>query len=146
MEGLHLVVGVEVSREGASLPNVLWLSAVVGVMLISHHWRVGLALTSISIRNHQSLRSRFICKETVVPTDGAKRMVLLLLILDWSLLESLGRIDIQPAQKGWFGGGMPATSPMAKSVSFSRKGKKSIVDGFVIAYLSLVELFCIYHG
>ena len=115
-------------------------------MLILHHWRVGLTLTSISIRNHQSLRSRFICKETVVPTDGAKLMVLLLSILDWSLLESLGRIDIQPAQKGWFSGGMPATSPMAKSVSFSRKGKKSIVDGFVIAYLSLVELFCIYHG
>ena len=41
---------------------------------------------------------------------------------------------------------MPATSPMAKLVSFSRKGKRLIVDGFVIVYLSLVELFCIYHG
>ena len=35
---------------------------------------------------------------------------------------------------------MPAASPMAKSVSFLRKGKRSTVDGFVIAYLSSVEL------
>ena len=41
---------------------------------------------------------------------------------------------------------MPTTSPMPKSVSFSRKGKRSIVDGFVIAYLSSVELLGIYHG
>ena len=36
-------------------------------------------------------------------------MVLFLLILGWSLLESLGRslgwIDMQPVQKGWSGGG-----------------------------------------
>ena len=66
-------------------------------------------------------------------------MVLLLSILGWSLLESLGWLDIQPAQKGWFGRGVSATSPMAKSFSFSRKG-------FVIAYLSSMELLGIYHG
>ena len=43
-------------------------------------------------------------------------------------------------------GGVSATSPMAKLVSFLQKGKRSTFDGFVIAYLSLVELFGIYHG
>ena len=41
---------------------------------------------------------------------------------------------------------MSTASSMPKSVSFSRKGKGSIVDGFVIAYLSLVELLGIYRG
>ena len=41
---------------------------------------------------------------------------------------------------------MPAASPMPKSVSFLRKGKRSTIDGFVIAYLSSVELLGIYHG
>ena len=41
---------------------------------------------------------------------------------------------------------MSAASPMPKSISFSRKGKRSIVDGFVIAYLSSMELLDIYHG
>ena len=40
---------------------------------------------------------------------------------------------------------MPTTSPMLKSVSFLPKGKRSTVDGFVIAYLSSVELLGIYH-
>ena len=43
-------------------------------------------------------------------------------------------------------GGVPAASLMPKSVSFSRKGKRSTVNGFVIAYLSLVELLGIYYG
>ena len=76
-------------------------------------------------------------------------MVFFLSILSWSLLELLGRsssrIDMQPAQKGWSGGGVLAASPMPKSVSFLRKRKRSTVEGFVIAYLSLVELFGIYH-
>ena len=79
----------------------------------------------VSSRYHQSLRNQLICEGTVVPTNGgryhqlicegtfvptngAKLMVLFLSILDWNLLESLGRsldrIDIQPAQKGWSGG------------------------------------------
>ena len=53
---------------------------------------------------------------------------------------------MQLAQKGWSGGGVPTASPMPKSVSSSRKGKRSTVDGFVIAYLSSVELLYIYHG
>ena len=65
-------------------------------------------------------------------------------------MESLGysssRIDIQPAHKGWSGGRMSVASPMPKSVSFLRKGKRSTIDSFVIAYLSLVELLDIYHG
>ena len=52
--------------------------------------------------------------------------------------------------KGWSGGGggggVPTASPMPKLASFLRKGKRSIVDGFVIAYLSLVELLSIYNG
>ena len=77
-------------------------------------------------------------------------MALLLSILGWSLLESLGcpsgRIDIQPAQKGWSGGGMSAASSMPKLVSFLRKGNISTVDGLMIVCLSSVELFGIYHG
>ena len=53
---------------------------------------------------------------------------------------------MQPALKGWSGGGVPTASPMPKSVSFLRKGKRSTVCGFVIAYLSLVELLGIYRG
>ena len=41
---------------------------------------------------------------------------------------------------------MSAAFLMPKSVSFLRQGKRSIVDGFVIAYLSLVELLGIYRG
>ena len=43
-------------------------------------------------------------------------------------------------------GGVSAASPMARSVSLLRKGKRSTVDGFVIAYLSLEELQGLYHG
>ena len=104
----------------------------------------------VSSRYHQSLRNQLICKGTVVLTDGAKLMVLFLAILGWSLLESLGRssgrINIQPAQKGWSGRGMSTTSPMPKLVSFLRKGKRSIIDSFVITYLSSVELHGVYHG
>ena len=49
-------------------------------------------------------------------------------------------------RKGGPAGGVTTASPMAKSVSFLPKRKRSIVDGFVIAYLSLVESFDIYHG
>ena len=74
-------------------------------MLVLRPRGVGVAPAHVSSRNHQSLRNQLICKEIVVPTDDAKLMVLSLLILGWSLLESLGRsssqIDIQPAQKGW---------------------------------------------
>ena len=73
-------------------------------------------------------------------------MVLFLSILGWSLLESLGRIDIQPAQKWWSDKGMSTGSPMPKSISFLRKGKRSIVDSFVIVYLSSVDLLGIYRG
>ena len=41
---------------------------------------------------------------------------------------------------------MSAASSMPKLVSFLRKGKRSTIDGFVIAYLSSVELLGIYHG
>ena len=41
---------------------------------------------------------------------------------------------------------MSAASPMPKSISFLRKGKRLTVDGFVIAYLSSVELLDIYYG
>ena len=47
---------------------------------------------------------------------------------------------------GGLTGGVPAIYPMSKSVSFLRKGKISTVDGFLIAYLSSVELLSIYHG
>ena len=51
-----------------------------------------------------------------------------------------------PGGGGGGGGLLSSSSPMPKSFSFSRKGKISIVDGFVITYLSLVELLDIYHG
>ena len=43
-------------------------------------------------------------------------------------------------------GGVSTASPMPKSVSFLRKGKRSIVDGFVITSLSSMESIGIYHG
>ena len=74
-------------------------------------------------------------------------MVLLLSILGWSCWAGLsGQIDVQPAQKWWSGRGMSVDSPMAKLVSFLRQGKISIVDGFMIAYISSIELLGIYHG
>ena len=63
--------------------------------------------------------------------------MLFLLILDWSLLESLGR-SVGPdryatcTKKGGLARGVSSASPMAKSVSFLRKGKRLIADGFVI--------------
>ena len=109
-----------------------------------------MALAHVSNRYHQSLRNQLIYKGTVVPTNSAKLMVLFLSILGWSLLESLGRsssqIDIQPAQKGWSGKGMPVASSMPKSVFFLRKGKRSVVDSFVITYISSMKLLDIYHG
>ena len=41
---------------------------------------------------------------------------------------------------------MYAGSPMLKSVSFLLKGKNSIVDGIMIAYLLFVGLLDIYSG
>ena len=91
-----------------------------------------------------------ICKGTVVPTNDAKLMVLSLSILGWSLLKSLGQFvgldQCTTCKKGRSGGGMPAASPMPKSVSSLRKGERSTVRNIVIAYLSLVELLGIYHG
>ena len=49
-------------------------------------------------------------------------------------------------RKGGMAGGVSAASPMPKSISFLRNGKRSTVDGFVIAYLSSVELLGIYRG
>ena len=103
-ECLHLVGSGVKSSESVS-----WLSAVNVVLLVLRPRGVGVTLVHVSSRYHQSLRNQFICKETVVLTDGAKLMVLFLSILGWSLLESLGlssgRINIQLAQKGWFGEG-----------------------------------------
>ena len=92
-----------------------------------------------------------ICKGTIVPKDGAKLMVLFLSILGWSLLESFGSVCraeliYNVHKKGGPAGGVLAASPMPKSVSFSRKGKRSTIDGLVIVYLSSMELLGIYHG
>ena len=54
--------------------------------------------------------------------------------------------NLQPALKEWSGEEASADSPMPKSVSFLKKGKNSIVDGDMIAYLYLVGLFGIYSG
>ena len=43
--------------------------------------------------------------------------------------------NLQSVMKGWFGEGVPAGSPMPKSVSFLRKGKNSTVNGVMISYL-----------
>ena len=49
--------------------------------------------------------------------------------------------------KGGPTGGVSDVSPMSKSVYFLRKGSsRSTIDGFVIAYIYLVELLGIYHG
>ena len=48
-------------------------------------------------------------------------------------------------RKGGSAGGVTAASPMPKLVSFLRKRKRLTVDGFVIVYLSFVELLNMYH-
>ena len=73
-------------------------------------------------------------------------MVFFLLILGWIFSESLGR-SARPNRcatcnlklMGWTGGGAPAGSPIPKSASFLLKGKKSTIDGVMIAYLFVVE-------
>ena len=103
-ESLHLVAsGVK------GFESVSWLSAVNVVLLVLRPRGVDVTPAHVSSRYHQSLRNQLICKGTIVPTDGAKLMVLFLLKSGWSLMESLGRssgrIDIQPAHKGWSDGG-----------------------------------------
>ena len=49
-------------------------------------------------------------------------------------------------RKGGPTGGVPAASLIPKLVSFLRKGKRSSVYGFVIAYLSSMKFLGIYHG
>ena len=61
-------------------------------------------------------------------------------------VDPSGLHDLQPVEKGWFGGRVPGPAPMPRLVSFLRKRKKSTVYGFLITYLSLVELLSIYHG
>ena len=48
--------------------------------------------------------------------------------------------NLQPTMKGWSCKGLPAGSPMSKSVSFLRIGKNSIVDGVMISYLFFGEI------
>ena len=52
--------------------------------------------------------------------------------------------NLQPALKGWSGGGEPASSLMPKSASFLLKEKNSTIDGVMIAYLFVVEWVGIY--
>ena len=85
-EGLHLVAsGMK------SFGNVSRLSAVNVVLLVLRPRGIGVTPARVSSQYHQSLRNRFICKGTVVPTNDAKLMVLFLSILGRSFLELLGR-------------------------------------------------------
>ena len=71
--------------------SVSWLSDVNVVLLALRPQGVGVTAAHVSSRYHQSLRNQLICKGTIVPIDDAKLMVLILSVLGWSLLESLGR-------------------------------------------------------
>ena len=66
------------------------MSAVNIVLLVLRPSGVDVTPAHVSSRYHQSFRNQLIYKGIVVPTNGAKLMVLLLSILGWSLLESLG--------------------------------------------------------
>ena len=79
-ESLHLIAS-SVESSG----NVSQLPAVDVIMLILRPRGIGMTPAHVSSRYHQSLRNQFICKGTIVPTDGAKLMVLFLSILGWSL-------------------------------------------------------------
>ena len=109
----------------------------------------------VSSRYHQSLRNQLICKGIVVPTDDTKLMVFFLSKLGWSYglepVETSGMIRQSCTirnlhKKGGLTRGVSAASSMPKSVSFLQKGKRSTVDGIVIAYLSSVEFLGIYRG
>ena len=104
----------------------------------------------VSSRYHQSQRNQFICKGTVVPIDGAKLMAFFCrnwLGACWSRWAGLSiRVDVQPSKKGWSDGGFAGRLSDAY-VNFLRGEKqRPTVDGFVIAYLSSVELLDIYRG
>ena len=83
MEGLRLVASSVKSSQ-----NVSRLSAVNVVLLVLRPWGVGVTPAHVSSRYHQSLRNKFTCKGTVIPTDDAKLMVLILLILGRNVLGS----------------------------------------------------------
>ena len=85
-EGLHFIASSVKSSE-----NVSWLPAVNVVLLVLCPRGVGVTPAHVSSQHHQSLRNQFICKGRVVPTDGAKLMVLFLSIRGRSVLGSLGQ-------------------------------------------------------
>ena len=85
-EGLHLVAS-SVKSSG----NVSRLAAVNVVLLVLRPRGVGVTPAHVSSLYHQSLRNQFICKGTVVLTDGAKMTVIFLSIRGRSILGSLGR-------------------------------------------------------
>ena len=72
-ECLHLVAsGMK------SFKIISWLSAVNAVLLVLRPRGVGVTPAHVSSQYHKSLRNQLICKGTIVPTDGAKLMVLFL--------------------------------------------------------------------
>ena len=75
-ESLHLIAS---SMESSG--NVSRLPAVDVVLLVLRLRGIASCPAHVSSRYHQSLRNQFICKGTIVPTDGAKLMVLFLSIL-----------------------------------------------------------------
>ena len=68
-------------------------------------------------------------------TDSRLDLLGVVGLICWA--ESL--YNMQPVLKKWSDEGAPASSLMPKSVSFLLKGKNSIVDGVIIAYLFVVE-------
>ena len=85
----------------------------------------GLALLQLVFRvdTISRLEVIFICKGNVVPTDGAKLMILFQLELGLSMLDLLGRsadsvhwTPLQKQETKRIGGGSPVASPMPKSV------------------------------
>ena len=83
-----------------------------------------MAPAHVSSRYHQSLRNQLICKGTVVPTDDAKLMGAFSIDTGLELVGVAGPIRRAGSiynlhRKGGPAGGVPAVSPMPKSVSFS---------------------------
>ena len=82
---------------------------------------LALLLLVFQVDTISRLEVNFICKGTVVPTDGAKLIMLFQSELGWSMLELLGQsadsvrwTPLQKQETKRIGGGSPVASPMPK--------------------------------
>ena len=110
----------------SSVPPGGWLSTPPGWSCILGGLAWLLLVFRVDTISHREVS--FICKGTIVPTDGAKLMVLFQLELGLSMLDLLGKsadsgrwTPLQKRETKRIGRGSPIASPMPKSVPVEEK-------------------------